>query len=246
MSNKKYLAVADPKRRQLRRSSSLQLPMSKNNRNPLVQAFSNLKNSTLSVYTSTMSHTGLFGGRSSDSAMNLYSLMAKYRCCCGTCRLRIGSFVIAMICLVVSVMLITLMAAFNNRLTDLQREFLTLPTFILMGFQLFASLLMFVGICADSHYLLLPFQFSCVLCMIGSMCCGLILLISGDHANSQLYPVFAACSMALVAIYIWFFIICSMTFVMIRDKKRLAEAELDFFEEASVEPHIERVNSALF
>ncbi|KAE9552405.1 hypothetical protein FO519_004386 [Halicephalobus sp. NKZ332] len=210
------------------------------------QAISNLKNSTMSIYTSTMSHTGFFGGQGSDSAMNLYTLMAKYRCCCGLCRLRIGSFVISVLSLTSALFVIALMFGFNDRLTETQREYLTIPAFVLMGIQFVSSLLMLIGIFSDSHYLLLPYQFSCVLMMMGSMGCGLVLLISADNANSQLYPVFAACSMGMVAVYLWFLVICSMTFVMIRDKKRLADAELDFFEEAEVEPHLERVNSALF
>jgi hypothetical protein len=233
-------------RLQIRRSSSLQLPLSKNNsQNPLIQAFSNLKNSTVSLY-SNMSVTGFIGGRGSDSAVNLYTLMAKYRCCCGFCRLRIGSFVISLISLIVSISVLIFMAFFNTYLTDIQREYLTVPTFFLMGLQLTSSILMLVGIFADSHYFLLPFQLSCIFDMMGSMALGLILLISADHGNSQLYPIFAACSMGLVAVYLWFLVICSMTFVMIRDKKRLIEAEIDFFDEQHIEPHLERVNSALF
>ena len=115
------------------------------------------------------------------------------------------------------------MAGFNDRLTNTQKEYLTVPTFVLMGIQLVSSILMLIGIFADSHFFLLPYQFSCVLMMMGSMGCGLVLLISADHVNSQLYPVFAACSMGMVAVYLWFLVICSMTFVMIRDKKRLIE-----------------------
>ena len=146
---------------QIRRSSSLQLPLSKNSQNPLIQAFSNLKNSTVSLY-STMSVTGFIGGRGSDSAVNLYTLMAKYRCCCGFCRLRIGSFVISLLSLFVSIMVIIFMAFFNSHLTDIQREYLTVPTFFLMGLQLISSILMLIGIFADSHWFLLPFQLSCV------------------------------------------------------------------------------------
>jgi hypothetical protein len=246
MSSNRFLLTDDPKGRQIRRSSSLQLPLSKNSQNPLIQAFSNLKNSTVSLY-SGMSVTGFIGGRGSDSAVNLYTLMAKYRCCCGLCRLRIGSFVISLLSLFVSIFVIIFMAFFNSYLTNIQREYLTVPTFVLMGIQLISSILMLIGIFADSHYFLLPFQLSCIFDMMGAMGLGLILLISADHGkNSQLYPVFAACSMGLVAIYLWFLVICSMTFVMIRDKKRLIEAEIDFYEEPHIEPHLERVNSALF
>lgn len=43
-----------------------------------------------------------------------------------------------------------------------QMEYLTIPAFVLMGFELKSSFLMLIGILLDYPYLLLPFQFSCV------------------------------------------------------------------------------------
>uniref|UniRef100_A0A7E4VU44 G_PROTEIN_RECEP_F2_4 domain-containing protein n=1 Tax=Panagrellus redivivus TaxID=6233 RepID=A0A7E4VU44_PANRE len=229
MTTNRFLVSDDPRANQIRRSSSLQLPLSKNGQiNPLIQAFSNLKNSTVSVYASTMSVTGFFGGRGSDSAVNLYTLMAKYRCCCGLCRLRVGSFAIAVTCIIASAGVITAMAFKGNQLSPAQQEYLTVPTYLLMSIQLLCSVMFLAGIFTDTHWCLLPFQLSCVLHMMGSMGLGLVLLVSADNVNSQIYPLFAACSMGLVAVYLWFLVICSMTFVMIRDKKRLVES-VSFF-----------------
>lgn len=57
--------------------------------------------------------------------------------------------------------------------------------------------------------------------MMGSMGMGLVLLVTSDKNSTQIYPAFAAASMALVAIFLWFLVIASMTYVMLRDKKRL-------------------------
>uniref|UniRef100_A0A0M3HXP2 G_PROTEIN_RECEP_F3_4 domain-containing protein n=1 Tax=Ascaris lumbricoides TaxID=6252 RepID=A0A0M3HXP2_ASCLU len=57
--------------------------------------------------------------------------------------------------------------------------------------------------------------------MMSAMGIGMILLVSEDGTLAQLYPIFAALSMALVAVYLWFLVISCMSFVLLRDKKRL-------------------------
>ncbi|KAI1716846.1 hypothetical protein Ddc_10219 [Ditylenchus destructor] len=222
-----------------------------------VTAFATLKNSTATMYASTLSVAGLFSGRrhrtedDEDSlAMNLYTLMAKYRCCCGLCRLRVGSFIIAVFSILYPLAVIVCLAFNGDWLNDTQKKLLLIPIIVLMVVQLSTSTLMVIGLFSDSHYLMLPFQFSCVINMMASMGLGIILLISTDRSNTQFYPAFAVLSTALVAVYLWFLVICSMTFVLIRDKKRLTDSMADEFGAyGDIEcptPHIERVNSAQF
>jgi hypothetical protein len=47
-------------------------------------------------------------------------------------------------------------------LTEPQRQLLLVPVVAVMGYQLLASVLMLVGVYHYNHYLLLPFQASCV------------------------------------------------------------------------------------
>lgn len=50
---------------------------------------------------------------------------------------------------------------------------------------------------------------------------GVILLVSIENSHTQLYPLFAILAIGLIAVYLWVLIICTMTYVLIRDKKRL-------------------------
>jgi hypothetical protein len=58
---------------------------------------------------------------------------------------------------------------------------------------------------------------------MASMALGLLLLISFDRSHSRLYPLFAVASTALVAVYLWFLVIASMAFVLVRDKRDFIE-----------------------
>uniref|UniRef100_A0A915EPQ8 Uncharacterized protein n=1 Tax=Ditylenchus dipsaci TaxID=166011 RepID=A0A915EPQ8_9BILA len=221
---------------------------------------STLKTSTVTMYASTLSAAGfgLFGGGSRYSngedplEVNLYTLMAKYRCCCGMCRLRVGCFLIAVFSIIYPLLVIAALVVCSPWLTTSQKTFLSIPVIVLMGFQLFASTLMLTGLFINLHYMLLPFQFSCIINMMGSMGLGVIMLVSTERTNTQLYPGFAVFSTGLVGIYLWFLVICSMTFVLIRDKKRMTSSLLDFGnnpfngDEEVVSTHLERVNSAEF
>ncbi|KAI1709488.1 hypothetical protein DdX_11275 [Ditylenchus destructor] len=238
-------------RKQLRRTSSLQIPLPSHSSNMFATAFTTLKNSTASMYTSTLSVAGLFSGRRHRSGddddslgMNLYTLMAKYRCCCGLCRLRVGSFIIAVFSILYPLAVITCLVFNADWLNDTQKKLLVIPIIVLMVLQLLTSTLMLIGLFSDSHYFMLPFQFSCVINMMASMGLGIILLISTDRSNTQFYPAFAVLSTALVSVYLWFLVICSMTFVLIRDKKRLTDSMADEFgaygDIDCPTPHIER------
>lgn len=79
---------------------------------------------------------------------------------------------------------------------------------------------------------------------MGSMGLGMVLMLSSERLETQLFPAFALCSMALVALYLWFLVVVCMTFVLIRDKK----AELrERRRSANCRTHcLERVNSAQF
>lgn len=86
---------------QLRRTSSLQLPgespRGRRRAHLVVTALSSVKNSTLTVYASTLSAVGLLdAGPPSEAPLNLYAAMERYRCCCGLCRVRTASALIGL------------------------------------------------------------------------------------------------------------------------------------------------------
>ncbi|KHN86062.1 hypothetical protein Tcan_17812 [Toxocara canis] len=241
-----YLTV--PVRTQIRRSSSLQLPLNANKveNGGLRTCEFNSKDkssSSLSICASSLS-MAMMGH--SNSAINLYTLMARYRCCCGMCRLRIASLVVAFICMSISVLVLSAYWNYKETLSAEQRKMLSVPVFIVALYQIIASISLLTGLFTESHWLLIPFHISCVVCMMSAMAIGMILLVSADRKLTQLYPIFAALSMALVAVYLWFLVISCMSFVLLRDKKRLLSCDIDFMGSASTGTLLERVNSSHF
>lgn len=58
---------------------------------------------------------------------------------------------------------------------------------------------------------------------MGTMGLAILLMVSTDKTQTQLFPIFAISSIIIVGIYLWFIIISCLTFVLIRDKSRLTE-----------------------
>ena len=221
------LEVNDMKRKVLRRTSSLQLPMSKNVtfNGTLATVFTNIKSSTISLYASTISATGLLDTSTNrtESPLNMYTSMARYRCCCGMCRLRIGSLLIATFSIVYPIVIIFGLYLYGHLLNPLQQTYIKTPAYVFLGYQLFSSVLMLAGLYIDLHYLLIPFQLSLIFNVAGSMGLAILLMVSTDKTQTQLFPIFAISSIVVVGIYLWFIIISCLTFVLIRDKGRMTE-----------------------
>ncbi|KAI6221295.1 hypothetical protein M3Y99_01566100 [Aphelenchoides fujianensis] len=217
------------RRNSLRRTSSLQLPMSKNVSlgvsGTFMSAMNNFKSST--IFTSTMSAAGLLDD------------IGRYRLCCGFCRLRVGALTIAIFSLIYPPILFALLYFHGTFFNPTQRAFIGIPLLIFLVLHMVAALCSFCSIVN----------------VIASIGLGILLMASTDRTNTHLFPAFAVGSMVLVGVYLWFLVVCSMTFVLIRDKGRLSESELDIYcnelrnEQyvlAANMPLIERVNSAQF
>ncbi|KAI6181323.1 hypothetical protein M3Y98_00816900 [Aphelenchoides besseyi] len=246
--NGKLEVCADYRRNNLRRTSSLQLPMSKNVSfgGTLMNAF---KSST--IYTSTMSAAGLLDGVRDDSPANLFVSLARYRCCCGFCRLRVGLLAIALFCLTYPPIVFTALYFYGHLLNSIQRSYVTLPLYVFLGYQMVAAFLTLIGLFLDLYYWLIPLQLSLTSNIIMAIGLGILLMASTDRTNTHLFPAFAITSMILVGLYLWCLVITCMTFVLIRDKRRLSDSELDIYRNetmiiATNVPLIERVNSAQF
>ncbi|KAI6176124.1 hypothetical protein M3Y97_00764500 [Aphelenchoides bicaudatus] len=227
------LEINDSKRKVLRRTSSLQLPLSKNVTfsGTLTTAFSTIKASTISLYESTISAAGLLetGTTRTESPLNMYVSMARYRCCFGFCRLRVGSLAIALFSIIYPIFIIVALYIYGDKLTPLQQTYIKAPTYAFLGYQLFSSVLMLTGLFLDLHTLLVPFQLSLVFNVMGTMSLAILLMVSTEKSNTHLFPIFAISSILAVGIYIWFIIISCLTFVLIRDKSRLTDSELDIY-----------------
>lgn len=132
----------------------------------------------------------------------------------------------------------------------MQRTYLIIPGYILLVIQLTSSILMLTGLLADSYVLLIPFQLNTVLNLMATMSIAILLMVTTDKSNSHLFPIYAFASVMCVGVYLWFIIISCLTFVMLRDKYRLTESELNIYRgemvEKPVENTMERVNSATF
>ncbi|KAI6221266.1 hypothetical protein M3Y95_01022000 [Aphelenchoides besseyi] len=218
--NGKLEVCADYRRNSLRRTSSLQLPMSKNVSfgGTLMNAF---KSST--IYTSTMSAAGLLDGVRADSPANLFVSLARYRCCCGFCRLRVGLLAIALFCLTYPPIVFTALYFYGHLFNSTQRSYITWPLYVFLGYQMIAAFLALIGLFMDLYYWLIPLQLSLTLNIVMAIGLGILLMASTDRTNTHLFPAFAITSMILVGLYLWCLVITCMTFVLIRDKGRLSE-----------------------
>lgn len=164
----------------LRRSSSLQFP--KTNLSFIESALDSLKNSSTSIYASTLSAAGLLNGigldglrsitvGSNDSTDNLYSLMASYRSCCNLFRLRSVTLIISIcVCILTTLILSCLLleAPFSTKIlfSQWQYELIYNPAIWILSFSLLSSLLMNLALITDIHFLILPFIASCVCFLI--------------------------------------------------------------------------------
>jgi hypothetical protein len=163
------LEVTDYRRKVLRRTSSLQLPLSRNVTfsGTFASALSTIKSSTISIYESTISVAGGLldietRTNRADSPLNMYISMSKYRCCCGMCRLRIGSLFIAIFSIIYPIIIILGLYLYGEALNAVQQTYIKGPAYVFLGYQLFSSVLMLAGLFIDLHYLLIPFQLSLV------------------------------------------------------------------------------------
>ncbi|VDK45272.1 unnamed protein product [Anisakis simplex] len=264
-----YLTV--PARSQLRRCSSLQLPLHTNKVAMAAETSydsarlyasyelanaaatmpkddNNYSSSTLSICASSLS-IAVIGH--AESAINLYTMMARYRLVLlwyvpfedriarGRLHVRIAiSYCVNLV--------LALYWYYKATLSEEQQRLLSVPIIVVALYQVIASASLLTGLLTEWHWLLIPFHISCIVCMMSAMGIGMILLVSADRALTQLYPVFAALSMALVAVYLWFLVISCMSFVLLRDKKRVLTCDLAFVENHANAGTLERVNSSHF
>jgi len=109
------------------------------------------------------------------------------------------------------------------------------PILLLTIGQLIVSSLFCAAITVEWHIIILPFLIGCVrlfiddvviyalqlICIMGSLGSGMVLLVSTDRALQRFYPIIATGSAVFVVLFVWFLVVSSMCFVMYRDKRRL-------------------------
>ncbi|CAD5221812.1 unnamed protein product [Bursaphelenchus okinawaensis] len=245
---------SDYRGRTLRRTSSLQLPNEVEKlklQKPfgvVVSAISSIKNSTMSVYASTLSAVGLLdAGGPPDRPLNLYNTMKRYKCCFGVCKLKTASAVIGMVSALYPVVILFIWCHYERQKHNRMVIPISIPALLFIVYKVLSSLVMLAGIIWNVQYLLIPFMINLVLNIMGAMGLGIFLMLSNDKLGTQLFPAFAVCSVALIAMYLWFLAITFMTFVLIRDKKRLRKGRFTLINQDDRSVHyLERVNSAQF
>lgn len=154
---------------QLRRTSSLQLPneINKSKFNTslgmFVSALSSIKNSTLSMYASTISAVGLIDNRfGGEPPINFYEIMNQYRCCFGFCKLRVASVGIGVFSCLYPTIVMVLWYYLETRGHINAALHFSLPALLFLTFKVIASGLLLIGIQYHQHVLLIPFLFSLV------------------------------------------------------------------------------------
>ncbi|CAJ0936338.1 unnamed protein product, partial [Mesorhabditis belari] len=211
---------------EIRRSSSLQFPMESEHCMPLPTSHTqidllNTKTATISSSMYTLTQIS-----ESASAMNLYTIMARYRCCFGFCRLRVGGCVIAAFSICMSVITLCLILSLAHQLTKGFQDIFLLPLVCTSLFQVASAMSLIVGILIENHLLILPFIANIIIQILLHMALTIIFLITSNHSDNIIYPLLAFFSIFIVALYVWFMALTAMTFVLIRDKKRF-KWELD-------------------
>ncbi|KAL3074130.1 hypothetical protein niasHT_033338 [Heterodera trifolii] len=228
------------------------------NFNFIHSALCTLKSSSASIYASTLSAAGLLGGvglggfrsngltgSGTTEADNLYMMMTAYRCCFGFIRLRMAAMLVGLfICISSTLMLCSLLFHSPMALTTLfsiwQYQLINRPAILLCFVSLFAGLLLLLALATDKHFLIIPFLFSCILNMMGSVALGLVLLMNPLHVYlsfirhfgtfAELIPAFMAlCTSVMVMINFWFLVLGAFTYVLIRDKRSLFVYKEEYF-----------------
>ncbi|CAJ0926529.1 unnamed protein product, partial [Mesorhabditis belari] len=230
---------------EIRRSSSLQFPMESEHCMPLPTSHTqidllNTKTATISSSMYTLTQIS-----ESASAMNLYTIMARYRCCFGFCRLRVGGCVIAAFSICMSVITLCLILSLAHQLTKGFQDIFLLPLVCTSLFQVASAMSLIVGILIENHLLILPFIANIIIQILLHMALTIIFLITSNHSDNIIYPLLAFFSIFIVALYVWFMALTAMTFVLIRDKKRFKWELDENFANAQQKP-MDRVSSSYF
>ncbi|CCD83504.1 Inner membrane protein [Caenorhabditis elegans] len=144
--------------------------------------------------------------------------MARYRCCFGTCRLRVGACVIGIACILIAILSLCSLLSVSTAMTSDAQSFLTTPI-VLSLLQFATSMIMIVAVLTSFHWLLLPFMLSCIANLLALVVlCSWGVLRRHELSNSVV-PLLLIGSTGIGLLYLWFLTIISMTFVLIRDRK---------------------------
>uniref|UniRef100_A0A1I7TQ07 Transmembrane protein n=2 Tax=Caenorhabditis tropicalis TaxID=1561998 RepID=A0A1I7TQ07_9PELO len=210
-------AVLPKQENQVRRSSSLH--------NPEINPFP-IDDSKLSeVSALTPSSSGFFSVLSNQSNQQptrkpsiSNTAMARYRCCFGTCRLRVGACVIGIACIIISILCLCSLLSVSTNMTSDAQAFLTTPI-VLSLVQFATSMILIVAVLTSFHWLLVPFLTSCVSNILAVIVlCAWGVLRRHELPNSVV-PLLLIGSTGVALLYLWFVTIVAMTFVLIRDRK---------------------------
>ncbi|CAJ0565936.1 unnamed protein product, partial [Mesorhabditis spiculigera] len=230
----------------IRRSSSLQFPPDTENNcvklpnSPTQIDLLNTKTATISSSLYTLTQIS-----ESASAINLYTIMARYRCCFGFCRLRVGGCVVGGLAIGLSIFTLCVILSLSHQLSKGLQDIFILPIVCTSLYQIASAMSLIVGILIENHLLILPFIANVVIQILLHMALTIIFLISSNHSESIVFPILAFSTIFIVAIYVWFMALTAMTFVLIRDKKRF-KWELDEGLQNVQQRPMDRVSSSYF
>ncbi|CAB3405726.1 unnamed protein product [Caenorhabditis bovis] len=174
------------------------------------------KLSEVSALTPSSSY---FSVKSPSPSSYVYTAnMARYRCCFGACRLRVGACVIAVSCIIISILSLCSLLSISGQMESEDQTILT-PPIVLSLIQFAASMILIVAVLTSCHILILPFVASCILNLLGLIVLCAWAVVRRSSLNPTIVPLVLIFSTGASLIYMWFLTIVSMAFVLIRDRK---------------------------
>ncbi|CAI2351595.1 unnamed protein product [Caenorhabditis sp. 36 PRJEB53466] len=196
---------------EVRRSSSLHNPTSLT-----LQPIDDTKLSEVSALTSSSSFFSVVSAPPSQASFS--HTMVRYRCCFGTCRLRVGACVIGIACILISILSLCSLLTVSTSMTSDAQSFLTTPI-VLSLLQFATSMIMIVAVLTSFHYLLIPFMLTCSANLLALIVLCSWAVVRRHDLSNAVVPLLLIGSTGASLLYLWFLTIVSMTFVLIRDRK---------------------------
>ncbi|CAI5448147.1 unnamed protein product [Caenorhabditis angaria] len=194
---------------EVRRSSSLHTSLN-------LQPIDDSKLSEVSALSPSNSYLSVFSTQT--STYDFSSNMTRYRCCFGTCRIRVGACIIGVACIIISILLLCSLLSISTEMTPESQSLLS-PPIILSIVQFATSMVMIVAVLTSFHLLLIPFLVTCVMNLLGLFVLCSWAVVHRGKLSARIVTLILAGSTGSCLLYLWFIAIIGMTFVLIRDRK---------------------------
>ncbi|CAD6190740.1 unnamed protein product [Caenorhabditis auriculariae] len=217
---------------EVRRSSSLQIV------HPPGPPIDENKLSEVSAISASSSFFSLYSA--DNSALSFQSAMVRYRCCFGSCRLRVGACAIGVVGMGISILALCTMLSLSAEMSEEMQTQLTAPV-VLALLQFASAMLLIIGVLIGCHFLLAPFILTCGASLFACVLASAWAVVRRHSLPPSVLPMVLLTATGIGLLYLWFLAIITMTFVLIRDRKRMG-----YGDESDIENrNFERASSSI-